>query len=77
MLRGISPLTRRGAILGDLLVPLSPDLLDKLACPKCRCPLEVRDDGAALACAACDLLFDVVAGIPNLIVAEARPLGIR
>jgi uncharacterized protein YbaR (Trm112 family) len=56
---------------------LSRDLLDKLACPKCRSPLEVVEEGQALACATCDLAYSVSNDIPNLIIAEARPLGIK
>ena len=53
------------------------DLLDKLACPKCRGVLTLREDETALACPTCDLLFEVVDGIPNFILAEARPLGTK
>lgn len=56
---------------------LSPDLLDKLACPKCRNPLSVIDEGRALSCAGCKLAYSVTDDIPNLIVAEARPLDIK
>lgn len=62
-------------------MPLSPDLLDKLACPKCRGPLALApalgNAGGELACSICDLAYEVVADIPNLIIAEARPLGIK
>ncbi len=53
------------------------ELLDKLACPKCRGALVLREDESGLECATCDLLFEIVDGIPNFIVPEARPLGIK
>jgi uncharacterized protein YbaR (Trm112 family) len=56
---------------------LSKDLLDKLACPKCRSPLEVVEDGRALACGTCDVAYAVVAGIPDLVIGEGSPLGAK
>lgn len=54
---------------------ISPDLLEILCCPKCRGALVLLDGERGLSCATCDLLYEVVDGIPNLLVAEARPLG--
>ena len=58
---------------------LPQDLLDKLACPRCRGPLELKDDGRALDCTACQLRYAVDVeedfAIPNLLVEEARPLS--
>ena len=56
---------------------LTRDLLDKLACPKCRGPVERIPEPPGLACRACDLLYPIVDGIPNFIVSEARPAGPR
>jgi hypothetical protein len=53
---------------------LSPDLLDKLACPKCRGELALIADGAALACRACALRYEIEDDIPNLLIDEAKPL---
>lgn len=54
---------------------LSEDLLDKLACPRCRGPVLLREDGAALHCEACRLRYAVEDGIPNMLEDEASPLG--
>lgn len=54
---------------------LDPELLEKLACPRCRGPLSVAAEGAALDCAACALRYDVEDGIPALVVERARPLA--
>lgn len=50
------------------------DLLDKLACPRCKAPVRLLDDEAGLACDACSLLYPIEQGIPVMIVEEARPL---
>ena len=54
---------------------LSQQLLDKLACPKCRGGLEVVGEGQGLACRACDLLYAVRDGIPVMIVEQATSLS--
>lgn len=60
---------------------LSKQLLDRLACPKCRGGLDVVEENAAgsppggLACRACSLLYEVREGIPVMIIEQARPLA--
>ena len=54
---------------------LAPDLLDIIACPKCRGPLEYRTAPAeSLVCHACHLVYAVEDDIPILLVDEATPL---
>lgn len=55
-------------------MPLEPALLEILACPKCKGPLQAKPDGAALLCLACRLAYAVVDDIPDLIIEDARPL---
>jgi uncharacterized protein YbaR (Trm112 family) len=55
-------------------MPLSRDLVDILACPKCKGPVTLRPDESAFECAACKLAYLVVDEIPNFIVEEAQPL---
>lgn len=54
------------------------DLLDILACPKCKGPLEYKTtpDGRedAFICRTCRLLYPVVDDIPNFIIEEAKPI---
>lgn len=54
---------------------LSPELLDKLACPKCHGEVTLLPDGSALTCAPCGLAYAIDDDIPNFIVAEARKLS--
>lgn len=52
---------------------LSPQLLEVLACPKCKGKLELVQDGGALDCAACRLRYKIVDGIPVMLIDEAEP----
>ena len=56
-------------------MPLNPELIDILACPKCKGTLKLRGDESAFECGACKLAYAVVDDIPNFILEEAKPLG--
>ncbi len=51
---------------------LPKDLLDILACPRCRGPLAVEP--ASLRCDACKLRYRVDNGIPVMLIHEAEHL---
>ncbi len=57
---------------------LSKELLSILACPKCKGELEYRERGEGqpevLVCHACKLVYEVIDGIPNMLIEEAKPL---
>lgn len=55
-------------------MPLAPELLELLACPKCKGKLLLRPDESAFECRACRLAYAVVDDIPNFIIEEATPL---
>ncbi len=55
-------------------MPLNPELVALLACPRCKGKLELRPDESAFVCRACKLVYAVVDEIPNFIVEEAKPL---
>jgi uncharacterized protein YbaR (Trm112 family) len=55
-------------------MPLNPELIDILACPKCKGALKLRDDHSAFECGHCKLAYSVVDEIPNFIIEEAQPL---
>ncbi len=48
---------------------LDKELLDILACPKCKGDLQYEDDG--LICKNCSLLYPVRDGIPVMLIDEA------
>lgn len=60
-------------------MPMNADLLEVLACPKCRgaiAPVVAPEDGhevEGLACAACGVVYPVREGIPVMLVEEAVP----
>ena len=55
-------------------MPLNRDLIDILACPKCKGPLTLREDESAFECATCKLVYVITDDIPNFILDEALPL---
>lgn len=55
-------------------MPLSPALVEIVACPKCKGKLALQSDESAFTCASCKLVYAVVDGIPNFLIEEAKPL---
>jgi uncharacterized protein YbaR (Trm112 family) len=51
---------------------ISTDLLEVLACPKCKQKVELTEDGKALVCQADRLRYPIVDGIPVMLVEEAE-----
>lgn len=49
------------------------ELLDILACPKCKGDLEMTPDETELRCPLCRLSYRIDDGIPILLVEEAHP----
>jgi uncharacterized protein len=56
-------------------MPLAPELLEILACPRCKGPVELDPGGGELRCPACRLAYRVEGDIPVMLVEEARPIG--
>lgn len=52
---------------------VSKELLSLLCCPQCRGELQEYETPAGLHCGACKLFYSIEEGIPNLLVAEAKP----
>ncbi len=57
---------------------IDKELLDILACPKCKGELEYRptENGksGSLLCHACNLQYEIIDDIPNLIIEDAKPI---
>ena len=53
-------------------MPLKQELLDLLACPKCKGPVEQLSEQEALVCNACSLRYPVRDGIPVMLDDEAE-----
>lgn len=52
---------------------IAKELLEVLACPKCKGPVELR--GEALECDACKLRYRIDDGIPVMLMDEAEAIG--
>lgn len=52
---------------------LDKELLDLLACPKCKGELELNPDETELRCPLCRLSYRIDDGIPILLIDEAHP----
>jgi len=53
---------------------LKKELLDILACPKCKGPVLPDPDQSVLICAACKLAYPVRDDIPVMLIDEAEPV---
>ncbi len=53
---------------------ISQDLLDILACPKCKGDIRLNEAEDGLICDACKLVYEIRDGIPIMLIDEARPL---
>lgn len=54
---------------------LRKELLDILACPKCKGDLDYREPENRLICTACKLAYPVREGIPVMLIDEAIAIG--
>jgi len=53
---------------------IKKELLDILACPKCKGPVRLTADKAGLVCEKCELLYEIRDDIPVMIIDEAKKL---
>ena len=53
---------------------IKKELLDILACPQCKGPVELAPDESALICRPCKLVYEIRDDIPIMLIDEARPL---
>jgi len=53
---------------------ISKELLDILACPKCKGDITLNEAGNALICDKCKLLYEIKDDIPIMLIDEAKPL---
>lgn len=53
---------------------LNPELLNILACPQCKGPVQLNEEENGLVCTSCRLLYEIRDGIPIMLIDEAKPL---
>jgi uncharacterized protein YbaR (Trm112 family) len=54
-------------------MPISKELLEILACPKCKGDIFLNHKGDGLICKACNLLYPIRDDIPVMLIDEALP----
>jgi len=54
---------------------INKELLDILACPKCKGTIHLNEDENGLICESCKLLYEIRDGIPIMLIDEARHLN--
>ena len=50
---------------------VDPELLEILACPECKTPVDLVNDGAGLKCRQCRRVFPIKDDIPVMLLDEA------
>jgi uncharacterized protein YbaR (Trm112 family) len=59
----------------ELEMPISKELLDILACPKCKGEIFLNKAGDGLVCKSCRLVYQIKDDIPVMLIDEALPYG--
>jgi uncharacterized protein YbaR (Trm112 family) len=52
---------------------IKQELLNILACPKCKGPVELHPPQNSILCRSCRLLYEIRDGIPIMLIDEAKP----
>jgi hypothetical protein len=55
-------------------VAIHKELLDILACPKCKGKIHLNDKGDGLICEHCKLIYEIRDDIPIMLIEEAKPI---
>lgn len=53
---------------------VSKELLDILACPKCKGKVRLNDKGDGLICEKCRLMYEIRDNIPVMLINEAKKI---
>jgi len=59
---------------GDTTMAISKELLEILACPKCKGDIHLNEKGDGLICDKCKLLYEIKDDIPIMLIDEAIKL---
>jgi uncharacterized protein YbaR (Trm112 family) len=54
---------------------ISKELLEILACPKCKGQVHLNDTEDGLICESCRLMYEIRDDIPIMLIDEAKSLG--
>ena len=50
---------------------INKDLMDILACPQCKGPVELTEDENGLVCDKCRLMYEIIDDIPVMLIDKA------
>jgi len=53
---------------------ISKELLDILACPKCKGDIHLNEKGDGLICEKCRLMYEIRDNIPVMLIEEAKKI---
>ena len=53
---------------------IKQELIDILACPKCKGAVELQTDASGLICRACQVVYPIREDIPIMLIDEAKPI---
>ncbi len=53
---------------------IKKELLEILACPKCKGDIYLNEKGDGLNCDACNLMYEIRDEIPIMLIDEAKPI---
>jgi len=56
------------------IVMIKKELLEILACPKCKGEVKLNDENNGLICEKCRLLYEIRDDIPIMLIEEAKKL---
>jgi hypothetical protein len=59
---------------GNRIMAISKELLDILACPKCKGDIRLTEKGDGLICDKCKLLYEIKDDIPIMLIDEAKKI---
>jgi uncharacterized protein YbaR (Trm112 family) len=59
----------------EMVMAISRELLDILACPKCKGDINLNDAKDGLICDQCKLIYEIRDDIPIMLIDEAKPLN--
>jgi len=59
----------------ETAMAISQELLDILACPKCKGDIYLNETRDGLICDSCKLLYEIKDDIPIMLIDEAKPLS--
>ena len=54
---------------------IKQELLDIIACPKCKGPVQLNEKENGLLCEECQLVYEIRDDIPIMLIDEAKPLA--